>query len=113
MKLLLVIFYNEQTKIFKHHQLTTLDNIFSGDITCALPKKLGNDTDSTKVMYLPNDVDDYKKDSLCLVDITKTKNVVPGLYLIKDNDGALQVSKLQGDGKIKAVGKVKSILCAV
>lgn len=107
------VFYNEQSKIFKHHNIKPIDNIVTSDIACALPQDQVGDADTTKVFSLPNDVRHYRRGSMCLIDITKTRNTETGIYLVKSDDGQLTAMELSEAGKTQTIGKIKSVLCPV
>lgn len=106
------VFYNEQCKIFKHHKIKALDNIVTSDVACALPEHLVGNADTTKVLTLPNDIRHYRKGSMCLIDVTKTRNTETGMYLVKE-DGQLKAMELSESGKTATIGKIISVLCAV
>lgn len=107
------VFANEQAKIFSHYQLKPLAHIVSSDIACALPKDQVTNTDYTKVFSLPNDVRHYRKGSMCLIDITKSRNTETGIYLVKSKEGALKAMELSESGQTETIGLIKSVLCSV
>lgn len=103
---------SEKRLILNSNNLEAVNNIKNNKFDCALPNAYVHN-EYIKTMTLPNDVDAYKKDELCLIDVSIKNNSEHGLYLVKSESDELKVVKLDDSDKEKTIGKVVHILTKV
>lgn len=102
------VYDNEKRLILKQANLKPLSHIQTNKAIAALPKDYAS-SDFIKVMRLPNDAGNFKKDDLALVDVEANVFIGDGLYLLKHDD-TLTVKQLTHEPDERIIGKVTNVM---
>lgn len=101
----------EKRNIFKQANLKPINHISTNKAVASLPKEYAQ-SDFIKMIRLPNDVEQYRKDDFALVDVETREFISDGVYIVTEpsQPRTPQAKYLTHEPDGKIIGKVTNVL---